>query len=174
MLRWIVLVLAALGAACTSAPPYHELPMQRASVSGAEPRLLGDMVSIDSPFAERHILSGVLGGPVGSQWRWANQRAELRFQVMETERRKFFVKFVIADSTFKSTGPVTMRFFIKNKLVGTMRCENHGARLFEAPVPEGLIQPGEIVQTSVEADKVWISTDNTKLGFLLVSAGFKD
>lgn len=147
--------------------------MQRQS-TGPDPRVLGDMVGMESPFAERHILSGLLGAPAGSQWRWANQRAVLRFQVMEPEHLKFFVRFVIADSTFKTTGPVTMRFFLNDKLLGTMPCGTHGERLFEAPVPAGWIQPGEIVTTAVEVDKVWISSDNAKLGFLLVSAGFKD
>ncbi len=174
MRRWILFVLAALGAGCASEPPYHELPIQRVAVTGSEPRLLADSISVDSSLAERHILSGVLPGPPGSQWLWTNPKATLRFQVMEPERRKFYADFVIADSTFKSTGPVTMSFYVKDKLVGVMRCDNHGRRHFEAPVPQGLIAPGEIVETVLEADKAWTAEDNAKLAFLLIGAGFKD
>lgn len=173
ILRWIVPLTAALGTGCTTAPPYHELPIQRTYGIGTEPRLLADMIAMNSPYADRHIVLGVLDGPPGG-WRWARQRAELRFQVTETEDRKFFADFVIAGSTFKYTGPVTMRFFVRGKLLGTMRCDSDGQRQFETPVPAELLQAGEVVPVSLEADKVWTAPDNTKLGFLLVAAGFKE
>lgn len=170
----IVYMAAALSAACSAPPPYHELPMQRAAVLGSEPRILADAISVDSQLAERHILSGVLPGGPGSQWLWANQRVELRFQVMEKRQHHFYADFVIAESTFKSTGPVTMRFFVKGKPVGEMRCDTHGRRHFEAVVPEAMIEASEIVPASMEVDKTWTSTDNAKLGFLFIGAGFKD
>lgn len=129
---------------------------------------------MNSPYADRYIVSGVLGGNPSDSWRWANQRAELRFQLLESKRQKMFVRFVIADETFKTTGPVTMRFFLEKHLLGEMRCDSAGERLFETPVAPSIIKVGEPLIIAVEADKVWTSTDNTKLGFLLVSAGFKE
>jgi hypothetical protein len=132
------------------------------------------MIAMNSPYADRHILSGVLGGEPSGLWRWANQRAELRFELAELEGQTMFVRFVLSEDTFKVTGPVTMQFFLETTPMGAMHCAKPGEYEFERPAPPSLLKTGVPVTIAAEADKVWISPDNTKLGFLLVSAGFKE
>lgn len=174
MRRLVPLLTAALACGCASAPPYHELPIQRVDHTGSEPRLLMASIAMSSLYADRHVVSGVVGGSPGDPWRWANDKARLRFQVLPGEGTKFFVDLVIAEITFKETGPVRLKFWVNDKLVGAKRCDNHGPALFETKLAPDVLKPGAVTTVMIETENPWVSTDGTKLGFLLVGAGFKD
>jgi len=159
--------------ACTPEPEWYAPPMQRAAPR-KEPRAVGSVITMDSPMADSYIVSGVLRGEPLSQWRWTNQRPELRFYLTETKGLKFFMDFVLAEATFKFTGPVTVRFSIDGKPLGIAHYGKPGDQHYENEVPESLLKTSEPVTVAAEVDKVYVSPqDGVKLGFLLVRAGFE-
>ncbi|MCC6390397.1 MAG: hypothetical protein IT167_07325 [Bryobacterales bacterium] len=176
MFRRLFIAAAALLclSACTPEPEWYAPPMQRAAPQNAEPRAVGSVIAMDSPLADSHIVSGVLRGEPLSQWRWTNQRPELRFFLTETKGLKFFMDFVLAEATFKFTGPVTVRFSIDGKALGSAHYSKPGDQHYETEVPESLLKTSEPVTVAAEVDKVYVSPqDGVKLGFLLVRAGFE-
>ena len=50
-------------------------------------------------------------------WRWTFDRPELRFIIKKTEGVHAVADFSIAGDTMKVTGPVTVSFFVNNKLI---------------------------------------------------------
>lgn len=159
---------------CETAQPWYPPPMQRKYTGGATPRVLGEAMTMNSPAADRHVISGTLGGEPGSPWRWTREKVDLRFQLASLERPKFFLKFAVSDVTFKQTGPVTLSFTLNGKMLGTQRYNAPGEFLYEKPVPPGWLNPNDTVYVSIAIDKPWIAEDQSRLGFLLISAGFKD
>src|SRR5262245_27950517 len=107
----LILMLFALNS-CTPTPDWYPPPTQRDFNPDSEPRAVGNVVSMDAPQVETYIVSGIITNEPGAAWRWANPRAELRFSILDPANITFFSDFVIADSTFAITGPVTMSFFI--------------------------------------------------------------
>lgn len=169
----IIAALLCLGA-CAPEPEWYAPPMQRATLRGVEPRPVGSVVSMDSPLADAYIVSGVLKGDPLSRWRWTSQRPELRFYLTETKGLKFFMDFVLAEATFQFTGPVTVRFSIGGKPLGSAHYGKPGEQHYEVEVPGNLLTASEPVKVAAEVDKVYVSPqDGAKLGFLLVRAGFE-
>ncbi|HUQ91835.1 MAG TPA: hypothetical protein VM120_09145 [Bryobacteraceae bacterium] len=161
--------------ACAPAGEWYAPPIQRVFNPEAERRVVGTSISMQSPDVERYILKGLLPANKGDRWRWANQRAEIRLQPESTKNRKFFMEFVIADATFKETGPIRMSFFADGQPIGNVRYDQPGEKRFVTEVAEGLLKPYEPMVIAAEADKVFVSPqDGMKLGFLLVRAGFTE
>lgn len=147
--------------------------MQRVFDPSAEPKVVGAIISMESPHVDNYIVSGVITREPGSSWRWANEKAELRFALSETERMKFVADFVIADDTFKLTGPVTMKFTIDGKMLGSERYDKPGEKHYELEAPSGLLRTDGPMTVAAEVDKYYQSeTDGVKLGFLLIRMGF--
>ncbi len=150
-------------------------PIQRSAPPGSEPPALGPSVQMASPEVDSHIVAGIPPGDPGSPRRWTGERPELRFQLAQTRGQKVFVDLVIAEVTFEQTGPVTVRFFVEGRPVGSARYDAPGPKRFEAAVPPELLKAGEPVVLAAEVDQVWVSPeDGARLGFLLVGAGFTE
>lgn len=128
---------------------------------------------MDSPHVDNYILSGVITREPGASWRWANPRAELRFTLNETSDVKFVADFVIAEDTFKLTGPVTVRFDIDGKPLSTQRYDQPGEKHFVTSVNPALLRTDQPMVAAMEVDKFYTSEhDGVKLGFLLIRMGF--
>ncbi len=148
--------------------------MQRVFNPDAEPKVVGAIISMDSPHVDNYILSGVITREPGASWRWANEKAELRFALSETARMKFIADFVIAEDTLKETGPVTMQFAIDGKVVGRQRYDQAGEKHFETEVAEGVLRTDGPMTVTAQVDKYYQSPiDGVKLGFLLIRMGFR-
>jgi len=159
--------------ACSSEPAWQPLPMQRVFDPSTEPKVVGAIISMESPHVDNYIVSGVITREPGSSWRWANEKAQLRFALSETERMKFVADFVIADETFKVTGPVTMKFVVDGKLLGSERYDKPGEKHYETEVAPGLLRADGPMTVVAEVDKYFKSEqDGVKLGFLLIRMGF--
>ncbi|MFN7932868.1 MAG: hypothetical protein U0R19_06045 [Bryobacteraceae bacterium] len=147
--------------------------MQRVFDPNAEPRVVGAIISMESPHVDNYIVRGVITREPGASWRWANPKAELRFALSGTQGVKFVADFVIADDTFKLTGPVVMKFTVDGKLIGSARCDKPGEQHFETAVAPDLLRDDEPMLVAAEVDKFFQSPqDGTKLGFLLIRMGF--
>ncbi len=160
--------------ACGPAVPWYPPPVQYHFDPNTEPRVVGAVAAMDDPQVENYILSGVLPGERGSPWRWANEKAELRFQLGELKPTKFFVDYVIPDSTFKLTGPVKVSVSIDGKPAGTADVRAQGQQHLTMAVDASKFDPVTAIVVRIEVDKFYQSEhDGTRLGFMLQRAGFE-
>ncbi|MBM3746289.1 MAG: hypothetical protein FJW34_10875 [Acidobacteria bacterium] len=166
----ILLLLFSCGA---PAPESYAPPLQRRQPPGVEPRPVGSFVSMSDVDADAHIVRDVSPGGDGSPWRWTFQRPELRFWVESVERQRLVVEFVIAENTFKQTGPVTVSFSVNGRLLGRQRCPKPGPYRFEKAVTSEWLRTDDFTMVTAEADRHWVAPeDGARLGFILSRIGF--
>jgi hypothetical protein len=159
--------------ACGGLPEVYPPPEQRKALEGSDYAYLGHFARMDDPEADAYIVKDVAGFVEGGSWRWTYRRPELRFFVRNPAGLKFSMDFVIADATFRQTGPVTLSILLNGQPLDKMRCPKPGERHFQTPVPAGLLQANVVNTVAIEPDKVWVSPqDGAVLGFILLRAGF--
>ncbi len=118
-------------------------------------------------------MKDVSEGADSGGWRWTYDRPELRFFVKKTEGVHAVADFSIAGDTFKTTGPVTVGFFVNDKLVSTEKYTKAGTYHYDKPVPAGLIQADKATTFAIEPKPIWVAPgDGKHLGLILVRAGF--
>lgn len=162
-----------LMSSCAQRPESYPPPPQRRDFTGPDPKPLSNFVSMSQTWADRYIVRDVVTGPPPGPSRWTFVRPELKFVLTDTKNQKLMVNFNVADATFKTTGPLTVTFFVNGQELGQQACGEAGTYHFEAPVPDGWLKAGEPTLVAAQADKLWTSpTDGARLGFLLTDIGF--
>lgn len=130
-------------------------------------------VSMNDPSVDDYIVKDVSDTLESGTWRWGYERPELRFQLKQTAGQKLEVHFSVADATFKTTGPVTVNFFVNNKNVGTMKITKPGDQVFSKAVPGDLLSTSDLTDVAIEAKPFWTSsTDGRHLTVILTQVGF--
>ncbi len=171
----VVLWLALWLAGCVSIPNTYAPPMERRAVTGYGTNSFGGVVSMNDPGAPAHIVQDIGSKVESGAWRWALKRPELRFAVSRTKNVKFVMDFAVSKTTFDSTGPVTISFFVNDKLLGRVRYDEPGNKHFEKPVPPEWLATDRMNTIAAEIDKLYVPPrDGTKLGFVLSRAGFAE
>jgi hypothetical protein len=128
-------------------------------------------VDMRDPEAGRFIVKDISDYP--GAWRWTAERPELRFALNCTTGQKFVAEFSVAADTLARTGPLTIAFFIDDRLLGSSRYTVHGRYRFEKDVPAGWLSTTEYTRVVMQPDKIFVAEgDGAKLGFLLGRAGF--
>ena len=165
-----VLILALAG--CTRIPDSYAPPIQRKSAEEVT-NGLSYYIQMDMPNATDHLVSDVLPELEGGHWRWALKNPVLRFRIPRTNGLKLRVDWSVVEDTFKDTGPVTVKFFVEDHLLGEQRADKPENFVFEKPVPEAWLTTDRPVLVKMELDKLWTSpTDGAKRGFILTKLGF--
>ena len=169
--RLLLPVLPLLAAGWSKTPDIYAPPIERRPIEGAAPEL-EEFIEMRAPHASRHLVRDFLNAPAGQTWRWTNQQPALRFHLRRPADRRVRLDFIIADVTFKETGPVTIAFKVDGRLLDTVRYDAPGEKRFEKAVPADWLD-GDSVVVSAEIDNVWVSkTDGARLGVMLRGAGF--
>jgi hypothetical protein len=161
-------------AACSSKPEPGGAPAAQPAI-GMKTRSnpTKSMVLMNDPSVNDYIVKDVSETLEGGSWRWAYDHPELRFQLKDTNNQKVEVHFSVADATFKTTGPVTVKFFVNNKPVGDMKIAKPGDYVFSKAVPADTLKTDDVTTVSAEARPVWTSpTDARHLTIILTQAGF--
>jgi len=128
---------------------------------------------MDEAAADEYIVRDI--SPERGRWRWAFSRPELKFQPKQSRNLKLLVEFAIPEVTFRETGPVVVTCLVNGRALGTVRCPKPGPYRFERAVPEGWVEPGQLVSVGALVDKPFIAKeDGARLSFLLFAAGFPD
>ncbi len=81
--------------------------------------------------------------------------------------------FSIAGDTLKTTGPVTVSFFVNDKLLAKEKYSKAGSYHFDQPVPAGFLVADKPTSFALEPKPIWVApADHKHLGLILVRAGF--
>jgi hypothetical protein len=172
-MRWLGL-LGLLATGCTPAPQWYPVPYQRVLTVGADPAGLGEFVNFNQRAAQEYVVAEILEGSPNDVWRWTNQNPTLRFFLLEPQGWEFQVSFTLAESTWKSTGPVGLRVVLNGQELGTATALGQGRHEKSWKVPAELIKPKAENLVRLELDKVFVAPgDGAKLGMILEAAGFK-
>lgn len=132
------------------------------------------MVNMNDADAPSHIVSDVSPTLEGDTWRWTKQRPTLQVLLAKTGGLKFVTDFTVLEATLKQTGPVTISFYIGDKLLEKVRYDTPGFKHFEKPVEPGWLQTANDTTYSAQIDKLYVSPeDGAKLGFILTRMGFE-
>ncbi len=168
-------VLTLTLAGCVSIPDTYAPPMDRRPVTGYGDTSFGGVVSMSDASARAHIVKDISPQLQSGAWRWTLQRPELRFAVSHTKGVRLVMDFAVAKSTFDSTGPVTISFYVNDRLLDKVRYDQPGNKRFEKPVPPEWLATDRMNTIAAEIDKLYVSPlDGAKLGFILSRAGFAE
>jgi hypothetical protein len=169
----VPLVLALTTAACVGIQDTYAPPDQRKPLSVEDASTLKAFIKMNEPSAPIHFVRDIGQDLQSGTWRWTQQRPTLMFSIPTTKDQKFSSDFVIAETTFQKTGPVTISITINDHLLDKTTYAKSGQQHFEKAVPELWLRmkPENIV--TMEIDKLFISpSDKAPFGFILTNAGF--
>jgi hypothetical protein len=168
----VVLTALLLSVACVNQPQSFAPPIQRQPVlDGQAPKQARQVIEMADPDADAAIVQDIQHGASGP-WRWTGRKPTVRLFVSSVEGRKLKVHYAIADSTFRDTGPLNLKFFVNGSLLATVAEAKPGEREFERAVPRESLRPNADNLFAIEIDKVWVSkVDGAQLGMILTSIG---
>jgi hypothetical protein len=155
-------------------PEWYPPPPQRQPLTIPEPPAGSMMVNMNDLDAPAHFVKDISSTLEGATWRWTQKRPTLKILLVKTQGLKFATDFTIWEGTLKQTGPVTISFFVDDKLLDNVRYDTPGYKHFEKPVDPAWLQTGTDTLVSAEIDKVYVDPgDKATLGFILTKMGFE-
>lgn len=131
------------------------------------------LITMGDPNANAYFVKDISAGKDTGGWRWTYDHPELRFIIRKADGVHAVADFSIADATFQKTGPVTIQFFVNDKVIAKEKYTKAGSYHFDQAVPAGLLTVDKPATFALEPKPVWVSpTDKAHLGVILVRAGF--
>lgn len=172
MIRW--LLLAALLSGCTPLPQTYPVPDQRNSKDGPEPEPLGPFVTFSDARSPDYIVGGFLPGSPDSLWRWANEAFTVRVRVSDRNGLRLLMKFAFPDESHKPLLPITVKYFVNDKLLDTVVYKQAGVLEYRKPVPlDWLLQDADNL-IRVEISPVYVAkADGVKLSMIVSDIGLE-
>jgi hypothetical protein len=157
--------------ACQNMPEPYAPPVQRQPLPDFRPYRISAIVNMSDEDAGGHFIRDI--SPLGTvSWRWTGKRPTVRVRIRTAERLRYTIDFALPETTLQATGPVTVSFFVNDRVLGRARYRRAGSQHFEKAVPAGWVVADQDVALGAEVDKVWVSPeDGTKLGLVLVRIG---
>lgn len=172
-MRPLLAAAALLIAACRFEPEAYPPPIQRSdTLTPARP--YRHFISMNDPDAMRYCLRDVSPALENGLWRWSGERPTFRFVLRQIEGLRFTMDFSIAGAVLEQTGPQTVSIFVNGRLLGRARYSEHGEQRFEKAVDPAWLKAGEDTIVTAVIEPVWVSPDGTRLGVILIRAGFVD
>lgn len=152
---------------CVSTPDSYGVPPQHLPFRPNTNQ--SDFVAAADPLAARFFVRDI--NTELAVWRWTGAEPELRFTLDSIQNRKLVYYFVINETTFKDTGPLTISFFVNKHLLGRERYDAPGEKTFEKAVPAEWLKAGEESHVIAHIENPWHAPDGLVLGILLQRAG---
>lgn len=165
-------LFAVLSVACVARPDSYPVPEQhQVFVDGqlSDPEFVVASAKDSAKFFVRDVQTHDAG-----LWRWTGPDPELQFTLSSTSDRKLVYEFVINETTYKDTGPVTIQFFVNDHLLSRERYDSPGSKKFEKPVPKEWLDGKEKTRVRAKIENTWRGADGVLLGILLKRAGFPE
>lgn len=170
-------VLACWLAGCGRVPESMAVPEQYRMPAGPEPAAGAEaergLVAMGDEDVEAHIVEGVVRGEAGEPGRWTRERAVFRIAPDEVDV-EYVMHFFIPETTYRVTGPVTVRVRVNGVQVGAPVFRGEGGHEFRCAMPAGVLKEGEEARVEMEVSPPYVSAgDGARLGVLLFEIGFK-
>lgn len=159
-------------AACNRQPEWFPPPEQRHAIRLPDPPPLSSMVNMNDATAPDRFVRDI-GALEASSWRWTQQRPTVTIPILSTKGVKYLIDFTVWDGLVKEAGPVTISFFVGDKLLDSVKYSTPGRKHFEKHVNPAWLEGLTQIEISAEIDKVHISSDGAKLGFILTRMGLQ-
>jgi len=98
----------------------------------------------------------------------------MSFPIEPRPSLRFEMSFLIVDTIFRDTGPVTLVVKINGHRLGSVYCQHAGNYRFDRPVPLNWRRSGEPLRVLAEVNRLWTSpADGAHLGYMIEEAGFR-
>jgi hypothetical protein len=170
----MLLAMALFLSGCADIRETYAPPKQRKPLAGPDTTGLKHFVAFSDPDAKLHILRDV-GDDTGSGTRWTGQKPTLQFYLREVKNLKVVMDFALADVILKSTGPLTVTYFVNGRQIEKTTYTKGGQVTVEKDVRADWLVKGGVNVLSAELDKIYVAPeDQARLGLLLVRAGFRE
>lgn len=169
----LIAVFAALTLLACGGPPdvyAPSTPRKPIDIFGTD--AMGAWVAMNSKDAPVSIVRGIGSDVMAGAWRWASPNAELRFYLNSATGWKAKADYSVARAVLDQSGPLTLRFFVNNTLLDTVRHERDGRFTWERPVPASALAAGGMNYLRIEADKFTQDAGGHPISFILTGAGF--
>jgi hypothetical protein len=166
----VLSAIAVLISACISTPESYPVPPQHRPF---RPQVLTstEFVGVGASDMSQFIVRDIQAADPGV-WRWTGAEPELQFILQSTSDRTLIYEFVVHETTFKDTGPVTITFLVNQRVLAREHYDKPGEKKLEQPVPEDWLQIGKPVRVAARVENCWRAPDGAILGILFKRAGF--
>ena len=172
MRRWVF--MAALLTGCTPLPESYPAPEQRDSKDGPEPEPLGAFVSFSDARSPDYVVGGFLPAAPDQFWRWASASPTVRVRVSERTGLRLRVNFAFPEESHRPLLPITVRYFVNDKLLEAVVYKQAGVLEFRKPVPaEWLLENADNL-IRCEISPVYVAkADGMKLSMIVSELGLE-
>jgi hypothetical protein len=168
----LLVLVAFVTTACVATPESLPVPPQHTPALWKDaPALSLGLLQMSDPQTDAYIVQDLPKGETGP-WRWTGLRPTVRFYLTSVENYRARIEYTIAEVTFKTTGPVTLRILINGHLLEAKPHRQHGTFVFDKPVPPAMLKTSADNELAIEVDKPFVAEhDGAKLGFILSAIG---
>jgi hypothetical protein len=175
LLPVLLLLLVILMCGCDRATVSYPPPEQRRPIEAQAPAMRASMmVNMNDDDAPSHFVQDISTTLEGSTWRWTKKRPTVKLLLIKTRDLKFVVDFTLPDVTMRQTGPVTISFFVGNRLLDKIHYDKPGYQHYEKAIEPASVQTANETVVSAEIDKIYKDPgDGAMLGFILTRMGFE-
>lgn len=171
--RGLALLLGLL-TSCAPLPESYPVPEQRPQRDGPEPAPLAGWVAIADPRAPDYLLEGFLPPGPGQSWVWTSDKATVRVRISDTKNLRMRVHFALPDQSHGPLLPITIRYFVNDRLLDTVVYRQTGHLEYRHPVPAEWLVPDQDIRLRMEISPVYIAAaDKQKLGLILAEIGLE-
>ncbi len=133
----------------------------------------GETLTIGKPGASQYIVKDVpLGDPKAAGY-WTLDQPELQFRLASLQDHVFRERFFLPREALQQTGPLVVDFYVNGHHLDQAHFAKDGMVLYEHPVPQEWLKIDQRTTVRMLVHNPYIQPrDHSRLGFVLVSAGF--
>src|SRR5579859_1048568 len=153
--------------ACSRLPTWYAPPAQFTPFTGPAAVAEVRKIVIKDPDATFNVLDGVYEVGREAEFSWTSEHIRLQLVAGDVSNNDFFMHYATVENTLRKTGPVRITITIDGTKFDSFVQGENGVHLYKHPA--GSISNNEVrtMNVDVTIDPPWISSDGTKLGFLL-------
>lgn len=151
-------------------PRLIPLPEQQPEIVASDPPDVRYLVRMAAPRPDQRIVKDISGLSTRSRWTGPNPTVGLKLP--DSGPWVARVEFLIHDTTWRTTGPLTVTLYLNGQRLLETRYETAGPQILTAPVPAPFVPPSGEVTLSARIHPVWVApSDGVALGVLLSAIG---
>jgi hypothetical protein len=134
----------------------------------------GETMTAGKPGVSQYIVKDVLAGDGKATGYWTLDQPELQFRLASLKDHIFRERFFLPRETLQKTGPLVVDFYVNGHHLDQARFAKDGVLLYEHPVPQEWLKIDDVTLVRMLVHNPYIapSDHTTRLGFVLLSAGF--